>query len=123
MLGYAEVGFFARIFCLVEHFRERACDIVHAVCGLRIDWEPPFSCVLQELLRSGVSLFHVENSVEIRAGDDRSAALDERGTHALQDLPGKVAHKRSLLVSLPFASNPGQRYPDRQLNKTIIVSI
>ena len=109
MLGYAEVGFFARIFCRVEHFRERACDIVQAVCGLRIDWEPPFSCVLQELLRSGVSLFHVKNSVEIRAGDDRSAALDERGTHALQDLPGEVAHERSLLVSLPFASNPGQR--------------
>ena len=61
--------------------------------------------------------------MEIPAGDDRSAAFDERGTHALQDLPGKVAHERSLLVSLPFASNPGQRYPDRQLNKTIIISI
>ena len=61
--------------------------------------------------------------MEIPAGDDRSAAVDERGTRALQDLPREEAHERNFLMGLPLASNPGQRHPDRQLNKAIIVAI
>jgi hypothetical protein len=78
---------------------------------------------LHELLRTGGTFFRVKNAVEIPAGNDRSAAVDERGTRALQDLPGEEAHERNVLMGLPLVSNPGQRHPDRQLNKAIIVAI
>ena len=61
--------------------------------------------------------------MEVPAGDDRSAAFDERGTRALQDLPREEAHERNFLMGFPLVSNPGQRHPDRQLNKTIIITI
>ena len=61
--------------------------------------------------------------MEIPAGDDRSAAIDEHGAYVLEDLPGEEVHKGRCLMSVPLTSNPGQREPDRQLNKTIIVAI